>query len=99
MIRVQLVQKDNLWRGALAAMLCREEDLSVVAESTGGDDIVSLARRQRPDIVVLDLPLAGTVAPDELCTALCDALPECRILLVPDRPLLRIPQRILGKAQ
>src|SRR5215212_4993109 len=48
LIRVQLVQKDNLWRGALAAMLSRGEDLSVVAESAG-DDVLPMDRRQRPD--------------------------------------------------
>jgi two-component system, NarL family, response regulator DesR len=88
LIRIHLVHKDNLWRGAAAAMLCREEDLSVVAESTGGDGIVSMARRQRPDIVVLDLPLTGIVPLDELCTTVCEVLPQCRILLVPDRPRL-----------
>jgi two-component system response regulator DesR len=89
LIRVQVVQKDNLWRGALAAMLGREEDLSVVAESAGGDDVVPIARQQRPDVVVLDLPLVSTVEPDGLCTALCTAVPECRILLVLARPRLR----------
>jgi two-component system response regulator DesR len=82
------VQKDNLWRGALSAMLAREEDMSVVAESAGGADILPIARRERPDIVVLDLPLPAAVVPDELCAELCDALPECRILLVLARPQL-----------
>jgi two-component system response regulator DesR len=83
------VQKDNLWRGALAAMLSREEDLAVVAESAGGDDILPVARRERPGVVVLDLPLPAAVAPDELCAELCGALPECRVLLVLERPRLR----------
>ena len=82
------MQKDNLWRGALTAVLSREEDLSVVAESAGGNDILPIARRERPDVVVLDLPLPAAVAPDQLCTELCEALPECRILLVLERPRL-----------
>jgi two-component system response regulator DesR len=89
LIRVQVVQKDNLWRGALAAMLSREEDLSVVAESAGGGDILPVARRERPGVVVLGLPLPAAAAPDALCTELCDALPECRVLLVLERPRLR----------
>ena len=65
MIRLLLADDEDLLRGALAALLELEEDLSVVAEAATTTDAVRLARRLRPDIAVLDLempPADGLVA-------------------------------------
>ncbi|WP_412543995.1 response regulator transcription factor [Longispora sp. K20-0274] len=74
-----------LWRGALGAMLARERDLVVVAEVGRGEEILAVALRDRPDVVVLDIALPGTVEVDELCVTLCDQLPGAGILVLVDR--------------
>jgi two-component system response regulator DesR len=53
-------------RGALAAVLSREPDLVVVAEVVSADDVLSAARRTRPDVAVLDPRLPGAVDVGEL---------------------------------
>jgi two-component system response regulator DesR len=57
--RVLIAQDRTLIRGALAALLDREDDIAVVAEAAECADIVGQATRSRPDVVVLDLDLLG----------------------------------------
>jgi two-component system response regulator DesR len=57
MIRLLLADDEDLLRGALAALLELEEDLTVVAEAATSTDAVRLARQHRPDIAVLDLEM------------------------------------------
>ena len=80
MIRLLLADDEDLLRGALAALLELEEDLSVVAEAATTTDAVRLARQHRPDIAVLDLempPADGLAA----ATQIRSELPT-RIVLV-----------------
>ncbi len=48
MIRLLLADDEDLLRGALAALLELEEDLTVVAEAATSTDAVRLARQLRP---------------------------------------------------
>lgn len=57
-------------RGALAAVLSRERDLEVVAEVGRADDVLAIARRQRPHVAVLDPRLSTTVSVDQLCRSI-----------------------------
>jgi two-component system response regulator DesR len=80
MIRLLLADDEDLLRGALAALLELEEDLSVVAEAATSTDAVRLAREHRPDIAVLDLempPADGLHAAEEIRAVL-----PTRIVLV-----------------
>lgn len=68
-------------RGALVALLSREEDMQVVAELERGDEILHAALRVQPDVAVLDIDLPGL---DGLSAAqqLHDRLPGCQILIL-----------------
>ncbi|SFB47864.1 two component transcriptional regulator, LuxR family [Amycolatopsis marina] len=57
MIRVVLVDDEDLVRGALATLLDLEEDISVVAQGSDGEEAIELARLHQPDIVLLDLEM------------------------------------------
>jgi two-component system response regulator DesR len=57
MIRLLLADDEDLFRGALAALLSLEPDIIVVAEAATSTDAVRLAREHRPDIAVLDLEM------------------------------------------
>jgi two-component system response regulator DesR len=68
-IRLLIADDEDLLRGALAALLALEEDLTVVAEASTSTDAVRLAREHRPDIAVLDLempPSDGLRAAEEI---------------------------------
>ncbi|MET8122863.1 response regulator transcription factor [Micromonospora sp. NPDC005291] len=80
-IRLLLADDQALVRGALAALLSLEEDLTVVAEVGRGDEVVPEARRCAPDVALLDVEMPGM---DGIAAtaALRAALPTCRVLVV-----------------
>ncbi|MFF4257493.1 DNA-binding response regulator [Streptomyces sp. NPDC001663] len=81
MIRLLLADDEDLLRGALAALLGLEADLTVVAEAATTTDAVRLALEHRPDIAVLDLempPADGLRAAEEIRAA---GLPTRNVLV------------------
>ena len=57
MIRLVVADDEDLIRGALAALLGLEADLSVVGEAADSDAAVAVTERQRPDVAILDLEM------------------------------------------
>ena len=80
-IRLLLADDQALVRGALAALLDLEPDLSVVAEVASGDAVVAAAREHRPDVALLDVEMPGLDG-IEATRALKQALPGTRVLIV-----------------
>ncbi len=60
MIRVVLVDDQELVRAGLRALLERADDIEVVGESGSGSGGVALARAVRPDVVLMDIRMPGT---------------------------------------
>jgi two-component system response regulator DesR len=58
-IRVVVAEDTPLYRGALAELLKREEDIDVVAEVSRWGEVMQTVRRTGPDVVVLDLESNG----------------------------------------
>lgn len=58
-ITVVLVDDQALVRGALAALLDLEPDLSVVGEAASGDEVLDLVGRTSPDVVLMDVDMPG----------------------------------------
>jgi DNA-binding NarL/FixJ family response regulator len=56
---VLLVDDDALVRGGLRALVDAEPDLTVAGEAADGAAGVDLARRLRPDVVVMDIRMPG----------------------------------------
>jgi len=68
-------------RGALAALIEMELDLTVVAEVDRGDAILSAARESRPDVAIIDidLPVVDGITAAQL---LAEELPSCKTLIL-----------------
>jgi DNA-binding NarL/FixJ family response regulator len=56
-IRVILVDDHALLRNGLAAMLAYEPDIEVVGEAQDGREAIELYRREKPDVVVMDITM------------------------------------------
>ena len=54
-IRILLADDHSIMRIGLASLLSREKDMTVVGEAATGEEAVALARKLRPDVVVMDL--------------------------------------------
>jgi two-component system response regulator DesR len=80
-IKVLLADDQALVRGALAALLALESDLTVVAEVGRGDEVVDRARASGADVCLLDIEMPGL---DGIAAAAAvrDALPGVRTLIV-----------------
>ena len=81
MIRVLLAEDQAMVRGALSALLSREQDIEVVAEVARGDEVVEAALKARPDIALLDIEMPG-VSGLEAAHALRQTLPTCRSVIL-----------------
>ncbi len=81
MIRVLLAEDQAMVRGALSALLSREQDIEVVAEVARGDEVVEAALTAQPDVALLDIEMPGG---DGLAAAqaLRKALPTCRSVIL-----------------
>jgi len=59
MIRVLLADDQHLVRGALAALLSFEDDITVVGEVDRGDRVRAAVAEHRPDVLLLDIEMPG----------------------------------------
>jgi DNA-binding NarL/FixJ family response regulator len=72
MISVLLADDQSLVRDGFRAIINHEPDLTVVAEASDGAEAVALARRHRPDVVLMDIRMPrvdGLAATREILTA------------------------------
>ena len=81
MIRVLLADDQALVRGALAALLDLEPDLTVVAQVGRGDEVVAAARATSAEVCLVDIEMPGLTG-IEAVAALHEELPEGRSLIV-----------------
>jgi two-component system, NarL family, nitrate/nitrite response regulator NarL len=58
-IRVAVIDDHPLFRDGVVATVNGEPEFQVVAQGENGGDAVRIARHQRPDIMLLDVCMAG----------------------------------------
>jgi DNA-binding NarL/FixJ family response regulator len=83
MIRVLLADDQALVRAGFHALLGRSEDIEVVGEAADGVEALELARRYRPDVVLMDVRmprLDGIAATAQLCAD--PQLADTRVIVV-----------------
>lgn len=80
-VRVLLVDDDHLMRAGLAELLAIDPSIEVVAQAASGREAITLARRHRPDVVLMDVQMPdvdGITATQELVSQ----APGTRILIL-----------------
>jgi two-component system, NarL family, response regulator DesR len=80
-IRLLLADDQALVRGAMAALLGMESDLTVVAEVGRGDEVLDAVLAHAVDVALLDVEMPGL---DGVAVArqLAERAPRCRVLMV-----------------
>jgi DNA-binding NarL/FixJ family response regulator len=59
LIRVVLADDQALVRAGFLALLDAQDDIEVVGEAGDGDEAVAVTRRERPDVVLMDIRMPG----------------------------------------
>ncbi|MFD8596021.1 response regulator [Kitasatospora sp. NPDC059646] len=80
-IRLLVVDDEALLRLAFCTVLGAESDLAVVGEAADGEQAVELARRLRPDVVLMDVRMPGTDGIDAT-RRIVRACPGSRVLVL-----------------
>lgn len=80
-IRVLTVDEHQLVQEGLAAMINREEDMTVVATASSGEEAIDHVRRHRPDVVTLDL-LLPDMPGEDLARRILAEFPHTRIVAI-----------------
>ena len=80
-IRILVVDDENVVREGFVAILRLQEDMAVVGEALDGIQAVQMARKTKPDVVLLDLAMPHQ---DGLATIpqIKELLPDTRILVL-----------------
>jgi DNA-binding NarL/FixJ family response regulator len=58
-VRVLLVDDDDLMRAGLRAILSSDDRVEVVGESSDGRSALDAVRRERPDVILMDIRMPG----------------------------------------
>ena len=81
-VRVLIADDQELIRVAFRTILGYESDIEVVGEAADGEEAVLLARRTRPDVVLMDIRMPkmdGIEATRQLCAGALGGLPHVLI--------------------
>jgi two-component system NarL family response regulator len=81
LIRLLIVDDHPAFRAGLVALLADQKDLRVVAQCGDGREVLDLYRRERPDVVLMDLRLPG-LSGVEAILAIRQEFPEARVIVV-----------------
>jgi DNA-binding NarL/FixJ family response regulator len=80
-VTVLLADDQRLLREGLAVLLELAPDIRVVGQAADGTEAIELARRLRPDVILMDIQMPGTDGVTATRTILAE-LPATRILLL-----------------
>jgi DNA-binding NarL/FixJ family response regulator len=94
MIRVVLVDDHELVRTGFRMILAGEGDIEVVGEAGSGEDGIDLARRVRPDVVLMDVNLPG-ISGIEATERLSRGREPIRVIVVTMQDQQPFPKRLL----
>jgi len=77
MIRIVIAEDQRMLLGALASLLDIEEDMTVVARASNGEEAIELVQTYKPDICIMDIEMpvkSGLEAAEELKGSGCKVI-------------------------
>ncbi|MED3724730.1 response regulator transcription factor [Priestia filamentosa] len=77
MIRIVIAEDQRMLLGALGSLLSLEDDMEIVGKASNGEEAVSLAYEQQPDVCIMDIEMpikTGLEAAEELKESNCKVI-------------------------
>ena len=80
-IRILLADDHMLLRMGLSSLIMSEKDMEVIGEADNGREAVILARKLRPDVVIMDL-MMPELSGAQATRLICNELPEVKVMIL-----------------
>ena len=80
--KILIVDDHPLLRQGIRQVIELEEDLTVSGEASTANEAIDLVNRDTPDVVIVDITLAGNVSGIELVKSLNERFPDIRTLVL-----------------
>ena len=81
MIKIIVVDDHELVREGIIRVLAEASDLHVAGEGASGEEALELVRRERPQVVLMDLRMPG-IGGLEATRRIARSRPECRVIVL-----------------
>ncbi len=78
-IRLIIADDHEIFRDGLNLMLSKQKNIELAGEAGNGEELVSLARLQKPDVVLTDIKMPGSDGV-EATRRILEFLPGCKII-------------------
>lgn len=80
-IRIILADDHQIFRDGIKALLSDEQNIEVIAEASNGEELLSLLKVVKPDVLILDISMPK-ISGIELAKIISADYPEIRILIL-----------------
>lgn len=80
-VRVVVADDHPLFREGLRSLIVDSPEVDLVGVASDGDEVVEVALRERPDVIVMDLKMPGRSGV-EATRAICRAFPSVAVLVL-----------------
>ena len=95
MIRIALIDDHDMIREGVAAILAKDPEFSVVAQGGRGDDAILIARKDKPDVILLDISMPGGISGVEAMSRLNAMEKPPKVIIVSQHEDLGLLRRLL----
>lgn len=95
MIRVALVDDQELLRTGFAMILGLDPEFSVVAQGESGEAALQIARQHKPDVILLDINMPGGISGVEALARLVRMQPAPKVVIVSQHDDLALIRRVI----
>lgn len=82
MIRIVLVDDHDLLRAGVRAILEQEQAFQIVGETGDGQDAIRLVTQLKPDVVLMDVNLAGGISGLDATETIVKDCPEAKVIIL-----------------
>ncbi len=80
--KILIVDDHPLLRQGIKQVIEIEEDLKVIGEASSANEAIDMINRDKPDIAIVDITLAGNVSGIELVKSINERFPEIKSLVL-----------------